>query len=119
MKYTLDQEAESLIHALCEVMLLKRKLFLIPGSSESVIIHDILEDLATGIGRHAHLSEDAAGGISPIARFVLDVSRCGDIWQVARACKHSPPMDAYLMVPYFAAKDLATLEAKAGDKPAG
>lgn len=120
MKYTLDQEAESLIHALCEVMLLKRKLFLIPGSSESMIIHDIIEDLARGIARHGHLSEDESGGVSPMARFALDVSRCGDIWQVARAFKHSPPLDAYLMVPYFTAKDLATLEAKTAEsKPAG
>jgi hypothetical protein len=101
-------------------MLLKRKLFLIPGSSESMIIHDIIEDLARGIARHGHLSEDESGGVSPMARFALDVSRCGDIWQVARAFKHSPPLDAYLMVPYFTAKDLATLEAKTGEsKPTG
>ena len=112
MNYTLDQEAESLIHALCEVVLLKKRLFLIPGSSESNMIHDILEDLSKGIGRHGHLSEDGSGGVSPLSRFALEISRCGDVWQVARAFKHSPPLDGYLMAPYFAPKDLEILESK-------
>ena len=106
MGYTLDKTAENLVHALCELIVLKKRLALDPNGPEAVILHDLAEDLAAGLGRYCGLREAGADGHDPLAKFVWDIQRCGETWRLARVMRRTPGMERLLMAPYFSQADL-------------
>jgi hypothetical protein len=106
MAYTLDRTAENLVHALCELIVLKERLALDPNCAEAVILHDLAEDLAAGLGRHCGLTESTSGGHDPLAKFVWDVQRCTQTWKLARIFRRTPGLERLLMAPYFSQGDL-------------
>ena len=110
MHYRLDPSIESLVHALCEAVLLKGRLALVPHSAESMILRDMMEDLSRGIGLRCGLPQDAAPGQASLTQLVWEIHRCTETWHVARAFHKMPPLDAYLMSPYFSQGDLKHLE---------
>ena len=106
MGYALDQAAEHLIHALCEAVVLKRRLAPAPDSREAIICHDLIEDLASGLGRHCGISDQRVEGSEALGRFIWNVLRCSETWHIARVFQKTPGMEAYLMAPYFSSGDL-------------
>lgn len=109
MKYTLDQAAEKLIHALCEVVVLRSRLNLEPGSVQATILDDVIEDLATGLGIHLSLPSEPEPAIGSLQHFVHAIRRCQTTRHVVSVFQDIPALTAYLVSPYFSLTDLQAL----------
>lgn len=109
MKYTLDQVAENLIHALCEAVLLRRRASEDAQSIEAAIAKDVIHDLATGLGLYFNLP---AEGETPgsLHHFVRAIHFCTSTDEVMRVFQGIPALSGYLMPPYFSKADLRLLE---------
>lgn len=110
MRYTLDQIAEQLIHALCELVVVRDKLLLDPECSEAVILNDAIEDLARGLGLHCGIQgqQDPSGG--ELKQFVLAVRECTCTLHVVQLFKRTPSLAPFLTPPYFSQSDLQRAE---------
>jgi hypothetical protein len=111
MKYTLDTTAEKLVHALCEAILLKARLAIAPDHPESVILRDLLEDLAGALALYAGLPEDGPPGRYTAVKFTYDVHRCADTWHVARVFTKCLELQRWGIHPYFSITDMHKLDA--------
>jgi hypothetical protein len=110
MRYTLDQVAEKLIHALCEAVVLRHRLALKPDSMEATILNDVIEDLATGLGLHINLPVEREPVVGSLQHFVHAVRRCQTPRHVATAFQGIPALAPFLIAPYFSQTDLHALE---------
>jgi hypothetical protein len=110
MGYALDLTAEKMVHALCEAVLLKSRLVLPPDRPESVILRDLVEDLAGALGIYAGLPEDGELGRYDLVKFVYDVHRCTDTWHVARVFSKCAELQRWAFHPYFSITDMHKLE---------
>jgi len=110
MHYRLDPSIESLVHALCEAVLLKSRLVLVPHAAEAIILRDMMEDLTRGIGLRCGLPQDASPGEASLTQLIWEIHRCTETWHVARVFHKMPALSVYLMSPYFSARDLKQLE---------
>jgi hypothetical protein len=110
MGYTLDQVAEKSIHAICELIVFKERILLDAESSEGIILHDVIQDLATGFAFYTGLSTVDEGAGSEFKQFVRTVHECTTTTQLAALFKRIPKLNAYLMAPYFSLGDLARIE---------
>lgn len=119
MRYALDAVAEKLIHALCEAVLLKIRLGLPPDRPESVIVRDIIEDLAGALGAYAGLAADGEGGTYDLVRFVYDIHRCSETWHVGRVLTRSPELSRFAFHPYLSMSDMHKLESWKAQTPGG
>ena len=107
MGYRLDVVAENLIHALCELLVLRQRLLLDPDSPEAAILDDVVHDLAKGVGLHGGLAEDRGGGEDSLGRFVERVTNCLTSRHVAKVFREFPALSPFLIAPYFSPSDLA------------
>lgn len=110
MGYTLDQVAEKWIHALCEIIVFKERILVDADSTEGIILHDVIEDMAWGLAFHFGLSSAEEEGGSEAKRFVRSVHNCTSTVQLAQLFKRHPKLGLYLISPYFSMGDLARLQ---------
>jgi|GEM_PF-2929174 len=110
MGYALDITAEKMVHALCEAVLLKSRLVIPPDHPESVILRDLVEDLAGALGAYAGLPEDGVPGQYTLVRLIYDIHRCTETWHVGRAFTRSPELQRWAFHPYLSITDMNKLE---------
>jgi hypothetical protein len=108
--YALDATAQKMVHALCEVVLLRSRLGLPPARPESVIVRDLLEDIAGAFGLYAGLPEDAPGDGYDTVKFVYEIHRCTETWHVGRALSRCPELSRFAFHPYLSITDMNKLE---------
>lgn len=100
MRWTLDLTMEKLLHALQELIILKRKIINETLDSESIkiaILDDIISDLAEGIAHYLSHTNPK--------EFSKEVLKCHFSWDLAKIFKENK-YEKYLSPPYFSNQDL-------------
>ena len=99
MNYRLDPTTEKLTHALCELVVLRRRLGEEAPPAQAAILHDVLLDVSLGLAGHV--------GIADPQGFAEAVLRTAFTWQVAAVFRDTPGLGGFLAPPYFSMTDIA------------
>lgn len=101
MTYRLDPTIEKLTHALCELVVLRRRIGEEAPPAQVAILHDILQDVSLGLAGHAGVADPPA--------FAEAVLKAAFTWQVALAFRDTPGLTGFLCPPYFSMPDVARI----------
>lgn len=118
MGYALDLTAEKMIHALCEAVVLRDRLRLPSEHPDSVLVRDLVEDLAGALAAYAGLPAEADPTHCGLAKFVWDLHRCTETWHVARVFSGIPELQRFTVHPYFSITDMRALDGWRAENPA-
>lgn len=109
MTYRLDPTTEKLTHALCELVVLRRRLGEEAPPAQVAILHDILQDVGLGLAGHL--------GVADAQAFADAVQKAAFTWQVALAFRDTPGLSGFLCPPYFSMPDVARVREAPSARP--